>query len=322
MNLPYTGNSAYCYANSLHMCLTHAGMKDLPNAGRLECFTGMPFGATFLAVKPEAMFFPSPASLDPDKGLDVALETLGWTCEVWRGENADEALQQLQNALRYGPVLLGPLDMGYLSYDPHHQYKRGGDHFIVVLAIENDFALLHDPQSYPFATLPTVDLIRAWAANELGYATASYTLRYGFGEQRKLKREDIFRKALEVAKRSMLETPNTDVIKGGSHAFLAAASLLRQGPSEVFKNSLIHFVLPLGARRCSDASRLLNDAGVTKASQLKVQKARIYGQAHYQATQQEWEEVATLFENLVSLEEKLGESLMHTTAYVSSEITS
>jgi Butirosin biosynthesis protein H, N-terminal len=309
MNLPYTGNSAYCYANSLHMCLNHAGMKDLPNAGSLECFTGMPFGAMFLGVKPEPMFFPSPASLDPDKGLDVALETLGWTCDVWRGDNADEALEQLQNALRYGPVLLGPLDMGHLTYDPNHQHKRGGDHFVVVLAIEDGFAHLHDPQNYPFATLPTVDLIRAWAANHLGYATATYTLRYGFGEQRKLKFEDILFNALETAKRSMLETSNTDVVKGGSHAFIAAASLLRQGPSEAFKNSLVHFALPLGARRCSDASSFLGEAGAVKASQLTIQKARSYGQAQYQATRGQWERVASVFDTLADIEENLKASL-------------
>jgi hypothetical protein len=51
----------------------------------------------------------------------------------WQGDEADAALAALQEALSVGPVLLGPLDMGFLPYDPNHMHKRGGDHFIVAL---------------------------------------------------------------------------------------------------------------------------------------------------------------------------------------------
>ena len=40
----YTGNGPYCYSNSLHMCLTQAGMPAVPPVSLLECMTGMPFG--------------------------------------------------------------------------------------------------------------------------------------------------------------------------------------------------------------------------------------------------------------------------------------
>ena len=32
------------------------------------------------------------------------------------------------------------MDMGGLSYDPPHEPKRGGDHFVVALALETRFA--------------------------------------------------------------------------------------------------------------------------------------------------------------------------------------
>lgn len=44
----YSGNSAYCYSNSLHMCLQHTGMPHLPQVSLVERMTGMPFGACFL----------------------------------------------------------------------------------------------------------------------------------------------------------------------------------------------------------------------------------------------------------------------------------
>src|SRR5258708_39864081 len=45
MFLSYTGNGAYCYANSLHMSLSSSGAdpKDLPAPGFLVSLTGGPF---------------------------------------------------------------------------------------------------------------------------------------------------------------------------------------------------------------------------------------------------------------------------------------
>ena len=84
----YSGNSAYCYSNCLHMCLAHTGMTPMPSVGLVECMTGMPFGACFLKEDPP-LFFPSPACIDPDIGLSRAVETLGWTCTLWRGNDRD-----------------------------------------------------------------------------------------------------------------------------------------------------------------------------------------------------------------------------------------
>ena len=138
MATAYTGNGPYCYSNSLHMCLTQAGMAAVPPVGLLECMTGMPFGASFLALD-VPLFFPSPgAGTNPDRGLTRALDTMGWDCTLRRFEDAGAAEAGLREGLAAGPVLLGPLDMGGLSYDPLHEHKRGGDHFVVALAREGD----------------------------------------------------------------------------------------------------------------------------------------------------------------------------------------
>lgn len=191
----YTGNSHYCYSNSLYMCLRHAGMADPPEPGLLECMTGMPFGALFLQFE-TPLFFPSHADLNPNSGMSRALSILGWTCTQWEGDNVESALEALEANLKNGPVLLGPLDLGFLPYDPNHRLKRGGDHFIVALKLEGGRAQVHDPQFYPFAVLPVDDLMRAWNATDLGYATSAYTLRGDFREDRRVSIDDMLKATL------------------------------------------------------------------------------------------------------------------------------
>lgn len=84
MAIPYTGKSEYCYANSLHMCLLAAGFAagELPEPGFLECLTTLPFGSMYERLEDGPLFFPSPIAMSPDTGLDRALDTLGWSCEL------------------------------------------------------------------------------------------------------------------------------------------------------------------------------------------------------------------------------------------------
>jgi hypothetical protein len=105
----FSGNSAYCYSNSLRMCLQHGGMADVPAVGFLEAFTGMPFGACFLDLD-QPMFFASPAGTEPHEGLSRALATLGWSCQLWQGDEPEAAQAKLIEALQSGPVLVGPAD--------------------------------------------------------------------------------------------------------------------------------------------------------------------------------------------------------------------
>ena len=200
MGTPYTGSGPYCYSNSLHMCLTQAGMAAVPPVSLLECMTGMPFGASFLALDPP-LFFPSPgARTNPDRGLTRALDTIGWECVRREFEDAGAAEAGFREAIAGGPVLLGPLDMGGLLYDPLHQHKRGGDHFVVALAREGDRVRLHDPQLYPFAVLPLPDLMQAWSAKGIAYATATYTLRCGFRARRPVSEAEALARTLETAR--------------------------------------------------------------------------------------------------------------------------
>lgn len=306
--IAYSGNSAYCYSNSLHMCLHEAGMIDLPTPSLIECMTGMPFGATFLQFE-KPLFFPNPSPIDPDTGVTRALEALGWECELWCSDEADAVSDKLREALKLGPVLLGPLDMGFLSYDPNHQYKRGGDHYVVALKLQGDMVQMHDPQLFPFAVLPLADVVRALCASDLGYAKHAYTLRFNFRGKQNNARRAMFDAALNNARELVRAHPTGPVVYGGPGAFTMVADLLRHDPLNDLTNLLVQFSLPVGARRSIDAARFLEEVGRADAANLFVSKAEAFGKAQYYGVQQKWDQVAVLFDDLSQLEADLAARL-------------
>ena len=304
----YTGNSAYCFSNSLHMCLHHVGMPDLPEMGLLECMTGMPIGACFLKLE-EPLFFPSPACLNPNSGLTGALEILGWSCNLWEGEDEGCARLALTEALSEGPVLIGPLDMGFLSYDPNHMHKRGADHFIVALMLDGDRVQVHDPQFYPFAVLPMTDLMRAWDARNLRSATTAYTLRFSFREQTSECRERMLNDTLSAALELLRSGSDGPIAYGGPTAFALTAGVLQNAPSRAFCEFLTQFALPLGARRSLDAAGFLMIVGKNKAARIMKERAEAFGQAQYLAVQKDWGRTTKVLQRLATLEARIAESL-------------
>jgi len=138
----YTGSGPYCFANSLSMLL------DGPSPSVVEVLTGSPFG--FELIAGELPLF-DPYGWTPELGVDAAVGALGWTC---RRSEGDDAEARLVEAVAAGPVLAGPLDMGLLLYQPGTPADDMGDHYVVVLGIEDGVVRLHDPHGHPHATLP------------------------------------------------------------------------------------------------------------------------------------------------------------------------
>lgn len=292
MNVPYVGNSAYCYTHSLAMCLQQAGATTLPETSFLECLTLMPFGAMVLKMSSGPLFFPSPASTNPDKSLTDALDTLGWEAEVWRGNDPDAALAELREVLRYGPALVGPLDMGYLPYDPNHRSKQGGDHFIVALRAEGDAFLVHDPQLYPYATIPASELVRAWNAGHLDYVDHAFTLRHGFHSLREVRRSEMITWTLRTVRARVSREPRGPVAYGGESAFQQLAELVRPGTPANLAGLLVSFALPLGAKRSLDAAAFVAEAGQAELAELFRARGEQYGRAQHAAVRKNWDVVA------------------------------
>jgi hypothetical protein len=307
MTLSYIGNGSYCYANSLFMSLLGAGAtsREVPEPGFLECLTTMPFGNTYVRREGEPMAFFSPPARNPDEGLTLALATLGWTCQEEHGGTPEEAFARLCEATKRTPVLVGPLDMGYLTYNPAHTLLAGEDHFAVVLAVESDLVRLHDPQGYPCASLSAEEFLRAWQAERVNYRQASYTMRSAFRKIEEISRAEMIARTLPLLRENVTADPGGPELYGGVCVFSLLSQDMRERVSDPLAAHLRYFALPLAARRCLDAAMFLHEAGRVEAAEVMEHQACLFGSAQYQAVHEHWTIVADLLERLATLETRL-----------------
>ena len=299
---PYVGSGDYCYAHSLSMSLLGSGaaLDRTPDPGFLECLTTMPFGNMYRTSTKLALF----DGLDPDQGLTRALQSLGWTCQLDRGGDEQEALTRLRAASQRGPVLLGPLDVGYLTYNPSHSFLGGVDHFLVVLAVEDDHVLVHDPKGYPYATLPCATLLHAWRAERIPYLDAAYTMRSAFRPVEAVSRQEMIRRTLPWIRDNVQRDPGGPEVYGSVRALRLLADTLRAEVPETLAGHLLYFALPLAVRRNLDAAAFLAEGHQTEAARLLHEQALLLGQAQYPGVQHDWAAVARVIDQVAALEER------------------
>jgi len=303
MILPYIGSGDYCYANCLYMSLLGGGANPdhLPSPGFLECLTTTPFGYLYLKAAKRFFF----GGVDPHQGLTRAIETLGWTCRLEQGGDEHSALERLRAAIQQGPVLIGPLDIGYLTYNPSAPFIGGADHFVVVLAVEPDHVLVHDPKGFPCATLPLENLLKAWRAERIAYVEEPYILRADFRPVETVSRQEMIRRTLPFIRLNLQRDPGGPEVYGGMRALGMLVQTLRTEMPEHLASQLFYFALPLAILRKLDAQAFLAEGNRPEAARLLEQQARLLGQAQYPGVQHEWSAVATLIEQVATLEEHL-----------------
>ncbi len=303
--LPYIGSGDYCFSNSLHMSLLASGARaeSLPSTGFLECLTTLPFGYTYLK-EADLFFFSGP---NPDLGLTRAIETLGWTCTLERGGDEGEALARLRAAVQHTPVLIGPLNMGYLTYNPNHPYLLGADHYIMVLSIEEDHVLVHDPKGFPCAALPVENLLKAWRAEgmDLVYTDEPYTMRTAFRPGEPSSRRLMIERTLPFICANLQQELWKPGMFGGVTALRMLAHTFHTQVPEKLAVHLFYFALALGLRHKVDAQVFLREGNQSEAAELIEEQARLLGQAQYAGVQRSWSKVAALIEQVATLEESL-----------------
>ncbi|HLF07204.1 MAG TPA: hypothetical protein VI893_08555 [Thermoplasmata archaeon] len=307
----YSGNGAYCYANSLHMALRAHGADPawLPAPGFLEVLTTMPFGNMYMRLHHGPMVFFSPPSLDPDQGIDVALRALGWKCETTSRGTGPEALARLRAATKEAPVLAGPVDMGYFTHNPRHLHIAGADHFVLVLGIEGDRVRMHDPEGFPFASIPSDDFLRAWQADRIDYKHEPFTMRSGFAKFADRSRKEMIERTLPLAKKNLEDDPGGPRVWGGLRALHFLAEDLKGKVSQYLSGHLTWFAFPLAARRCADAAAVMSEMGKGEAASVLEEKARIFGEAQFLGVQARWASAAGCLSRLADLEIRLMSEL-------------
>ncbi|MFE0172173.1 hypothetical protein ACFWZ2_07625 [Streptomyces sp. NPDC059002] len=271
--LSYNGSGPYCYTHSLRMMIG----PDAPPAAVVETLTGAPFGVQLVGG---TLPFFDPYGWDPETGLDEAVELLGLRCARSAGGTPAEALGRLRAACAHGPVLAGPVDMGLLLYRPGTPVVDGGDHYVVVLAVEDDMVLLHDPEGHPYATLPTADFVAAWRAEAIAYSDMPFVMRTGFVREREVTGIQALRACPPRAVawltgRTDLPVPPGSL--GGAAAVEALADQVAEGLAPDVRTLLDAFVVRLGARRLNDAAHCLALLGLADCATVAAGQSRIVG---------------------------------------------
>ena len=302
--LPYTGSGPYCYANSFAMMFG----ADAPSPAAIEVLTGSPFGMQLLAGN---LPFFDPYGWDPSEGFDNVLSSFGWTCTATSGGTADEALGRLRTALADGPVWIGPVEMGHLRHQPGMSGPIGADHYVVVLAADDDRVLMHDPQGHPYATLPLADFMRAWAKESVSYGEP-YTLRTGFTRVREVSEVDALRAGLPWAAGwldACADLPVPPGTLGNGEAAEGLAKLADAGLDDGLRGHLAHFAIRVGARRLNDASVCLARIGLTGAAGIAAEQSRILGGLQYPLVTGDDKAVAAGLRTLAPTYERLRAAL-------------
>lgn len=285
----YTGSGAYCYANSLAMMI-----RDVPMTA-IEVLTGSPFGAQ---IEDTGLAWFDPPGWQPDLGLDRAIELLGWTCERTSGGSADEALARLCASC---PALVGPVDIGLLTHQPWSPGKAvGGDHWVVVVEVTDDSVVFHDPDGFPYATLPIQQFLEAWRADEITSVEGSYILRTGFERRHQVSVEDALRASLPYA-RDWLSRDSQQAVEK------MAAQLAAE--DDAVRGHLAGLAGPSGVRRLNDASIWLAAIGETEAATVAANLSRELGSLQFALTSRQFPRAAEILANLAPGYPKLQAAL-------------
>lgn len=296
----YVGNGPYCYANSFATVL---GSKA-PSTAVIEFATSSAFGTQMINAKEPLLFF-DPYGWDPLLSFDAALKAMGWQATEVIGKDEEDALSSLQAALQKGLVFVGPVEVGLLKHQPNARGPIGADHYVVVLGIENGIVEMHDPQGYPYATMPVKEFMAAWRTDSLAYGK-SYTMRTDFKQVESVTEEEVIRRSIPNAiKHISLQADAVDAMPPGSAGNEAAMKWLCErieaGLPSSMRAPLVYFAVQVGARRSIDAATCLSRVGYTASAAIMDKIARNIGALQYPLTQNQDEAAVAILQRLAPL---------------------
>ena len=298
--VPYTGEMSYCLIKSLKMVLDYQG--HVYPLGWLEVVSGEPFG--FVYVRDKQRFFAVNGYVYQRAGEHL-LRILNFAYTYTSSPDDATALASLEEALKVGPVAVGMLDMGYLSYIAGHQQLRGVDHAIVVLALQPDAVIVHDPEGYATMPLPLADFLEAWKRDV--YTGKPYGL-WRIGEQGQPPTEEkVWEKTLARARENFAWeaeefSPGGPLLLYGPAAMRALAVDLRDWP-QIDLGSLPRFSWRVSSQRCHASAIFLREKLPT-ASAIRWEESQLYGQLQHASVANARDALPVLLERLADLEEK------------------
>lgn len=209
--------------------------------------------------------------------------------------------------------MLGPLDMGYLIYNPNHRYLGGSDHYVLAIDFNENEILLHDPAGFPFVWLTFEQLELAWKVEKITWSVGSFRSWVSPIRISNPTSKEIYEKVIQLFKASYYDQNNFSV-KGkrlvGKEAIRLKAEQINDG--KIFDGEIehfIHFAFPLGAKRALDYSNFFKNRNEQLAS-LKYRQAQLFGNCQTFAASKRWDEVAQTLELLANVESDIESTIL------------
>ena len=292
----YFGDVSLCYSYSLAMTLDGYGYDF--KAEFLEAMMVMGNGASIVKEDDQhpLVFFDNGM---PDLSISHSLKILGFDYEDFYlkdGTEVDleEIKGKLETFLSNGPVVLGPLDMGHLTYNPNHTILYGVDHFVTVYALDGQYLYLHDPAGFACMKVTFNDIIEAWKAEAIDYKRGAYSMWGNFKKVKSPSQTEIYQETARIMK--------TRYLDGQSNVLECyAKAVAENGLNTEQKQLHQYFSFKLAAVRNLYLSKFLKDHD-PEGARLKEELATLFGQAHLSCLNEEYQELAHLLYQIAEVD--------------------
>ena len=282
----YFGDVSLCYSYSLAMALDAYGYDF--KAEFLEAIMVMGNGASIVKEddRHPLVFFDNGM---PDLSISHSLKILGFDYEdFYLKDEAEVDLEEfkrkLETFLANGPVVLGPLDMGHLTYNPNHTILYGVDHFVTVYDIDDRYLYLHDPAGFACMKVAFNDILEAWKAEAIDYKRGAYSMWGNFKKVKSPSQTEIYQETARIMK--------TRYLNGQSGVLEYYAKVVAENGLNTEQKQLHqYFSFKLAAVRNLYLSQFLKDHD-PKGARLKEELAALFGQAHLSCLKEDYQELS------------------------------
>ncbi|MCY7090720.1 peptidase [Streptococcus oralis] len=292
----YFGDVSLCYSYSLAMALDGYGYDF--KADFLEVIMVMGNGASIVKEDDQhpLVFFDNGM---PDLSISHSLKILGFDYEdFYLKDGAEVDLEEIKGKLETllfsGPVVLGPLDMGHLTYNPNHTILYGVDHFVTVYALDGQYLYLHDPAGFACMKVAFKDILEAWKAEAIDYKRGAYSMWGNFKKVKTPSQTEIYQETARIMKTRYLD---------GQSGVLEcyAKAVAENGLNTEQKQLHQYFSFKLAAVRNLYLSKFLKDHD-SEGARLKEELASLFGQAHLSCLKEDYQELAHLLYQIAEVD--------------------
>ena len=292
----YFGDVSLCYSYSLAMALDSYGYDF--KAEFLEAIMVMGNGASIVKEDEQhpLVFFDNGM---PDLSISHSLKILGFDYEDFYLKNGaevdlEEIKRKLETFLFNGPVVLGPLDMGHLTYNPNHTILYGVDHFVTVYDIDDRYLYLHDPDGFACMKVAFNDILEAWKAEAIDYKRGAYSMWGNFKKVKSPSQTEIYQETARIMKNRYLN---------GQSGVLEcyAKAVAKNGLNTEQKQLHQYFSFKLAAVRNLYLSKFLKDHD-PEGARLKEELATLFGQAHLSCLKEDYQGLARLLYQIAEVD--------------------